>query len=456
MDETSGHVCVDQIAALTTQRNLDDRLRYLPSNFSLAINGFPPNNDCCKAHTVSSGFPHVKDASCPSMTATIAQPSSTAKTHSVKEKAIREKNKGESLESYKTIFFGSKPRSPVGGSKKYLHTKGFFKRVEIKNKPAQSFPRRMSCPGRVSIIDSSGKKHVPSGNETNRTIRPNISVTQEKKNDETGLLPMITEDFEPLESKRLSTLKNSEQGKTSHQIFKTTTESEALITDRETSLTKNISEMNVSFREMSLLPQVRQGVDVGSSKAAIDLQLFGAKSPSLFDTRSIILETKKWIRKNRKSKQKCVDSTTIRSASAEEDSKVKTPEQRNQFEPLSAPLPQDDDMANSVLAVSPTGDISPKDTLERKVEAFLQGDQPQASLRSLKVKSPRNNPASSMGLIERRRDARKTIVNTETCPSLSWINRDRSWYYQDRTGKCRYLRVPESPLPPVEWVFEKS
>ena len=46
-------------------------------------------------------------------------------------------------------------------------------------------------------------------------------------------------------------------------------------------------------------------------------------------------------------------------------------------------------------------------------------------------------------------------INTDTCPSMSKFT-DRKWYYQDKTGRCRYLREPVSRTPSVSHVFMKE
>ena len=96
--------------------------------------------------------------------------------------------------------------------------------------------------------------------------------------------------------------------------------------------------------------------------------------------------------------------------------------------------------------------------IDRKVQAFLRSQQPMASPETLKVKvSKKSNSFLPNYTLQERRYTPRVCINTDTCPSTSnLINQDLSWYYQDRTGKCRYLRVPESPVPPVEWIFERE
>lgn len=45
------------------------------------------------------------------------------------------------------------------------------------------------------------------------------------------------------------------------------------------------------------------------------------------------------------------------------------------------------------------------------------------------------------------------VVNIHTCPNAN-VFTDRSWMYQDRRAeKCRYIRAPQTPIPPISEVF---
>lgn len=91
--------------------------------------------------------------------------------------------------------------------------------------------------------------------------------------------------------------------------------------------------------------------------------------------------------------------------------------------------------------------------LRLRVKDFLQKPQPKASTPSLRVKKipdvqlegkeKRNNYDSSL-----RKQFIGVPINTNSCPLMSHF-KDRKWYYQDKSGKCRYLRAPESPVPPT-------
>ena len=105
------------------------------------------------------------------------------------------------------------------------------------------------------------------------------------------------------------------------------------------------------------------------------------------------------------------------------------------------------------------GTLLDKD-LRLRVKEFLQKPQPEASTPSLRIKKipdihlegkeKRTNYDSSL-----REQFKGVPINTNSCPLMSHF-KDRKWYYQDKSGKCRYLRVPESPVPPVSSVFTKD
>lgn len=93
--------------------------------------------------------------------------------------------------------------------------------------------------------------------------------------------------------------------------------------------------------------------------------------------------------------------------------------------------------------------------LNLRVHDFLTKAQPKAALPTLRTTdaTPRARRCGVSSLPSRPAPA-KPAVNTDTCPALTDFQ-DRSWYYQDKSGKCGYLRVPESPIPPIEWIFER-
>ena len=112
---------------------------------------------------------------------------------------------------------------------------------------------------------------------------------------------------------------------------------------------------------------------------------------------------------------------------------------------------------NSGINLSTTTD---NQLLSSKVKEFLQKPQPKASVSSLRIQKHPDTQLTT----DRREHGNQTSntgvpgkltgipINTDTCPQMSHF-KDRKWYYQDKSGKCRYLRVPESPIPPVSYVF---
>ena len=128
---------------------------------------------------------------------------------------------------------------------------------------------------------------------------------------------------------------------------------------------------------------------------------------------------------------------------------------------------------NRMASASPTDErVSPdkerhvsttsKPALDLRVQDFLSKEQPKAPASTLRTTEARRAgaarskpaPGPRRALNESRMKGR-VIINTDASPSLNEFQ-DRSWYYQDKSGKCRYLRVPESPPPPISWVFEKD
>ena len=108
----------------------------------------------------------------------------------------------------------------------------------------------------------------------------------------------------------------------------------------------------------------------------------------------------------------------------------------------------------------PTITVSNNFDLNIKVKSFLEKSQPKQGERSLRVArnaiklaSIKKTKGKTNKTIEEKRPS--VVVNTETCPPLSFFG-DRSWYYQDKRRKCRYLRVPDSPIPPISSVFKKD
>ena len=125
-----------------------------------------------------------------------------------------------------------------------------------------------------------------------------------------------------------------------------------------------------------------------------------------------------------------------------------------------APSSQDKTRKHSI---GPQITVSGTANLNSKVKDFVQRSQPGPSETSLRMarKMTKKLPSMKSNDIKQRsngkldQQAQQIIVNTDTCPPISFYE-DRSWYYQDKRGKCRYLRIPDSPVPPITSVFDKD
>lgn len=197
----------------------------------------------------------------------------------------------------------------------------------------------------------------------------------------------------------------------------------------------------------------------------IEITLDG-KQQDIVPSRSFNLRTQSGAESPRKI-QRSIDIDLVRLSAAEEESVATNSEKRKQltqrkrgvspqtrfeFKPKSK-----EDGATAFQDASLTK--SSEQDLSLKVQAFLRSQQPMASPGTLKVQASKikTKPVLPNNYVQERRSDTRVFVNTDTCPSTSnLINQDRSWYYQDRKGKCRYLRVPESPVPPIEWVFQRE
>lgn len=177
---------------------------------------------------------------------------------------------------------------------------------------------------------------------------------------------------------------------------------------------------------------------------------------SIEDTRKIKIEGKQICDIDRIHFNASENGLRTRAGGGMQSTKRKTmiiPQRGVKFRPKSRTT-SGKDLANQ-KAPSPT--IS-EEELNLKVLTFLRSNQPMASPETLKLKVAKRTktilPSNSMP-DERRKGG--VFINTDTCPSTSHlITQNRSWYYQDRRGKCRYLRLPESPVPPIEWVFQRD
>ena len=107
---------------------------------------------------------------------------------------------------------------------------------------------------------------------------------------------------------------------------------------------------------------------------------------------------------------------------------------------------------------------SETDHVKEKVHMFLEKKNPARPHASLRLSLSDDEIARQRGVPRRSRQTNvKTternksdeVINVHNCPNLNMFN-DRSWIFRDKESKCRYLRSPATPIPPVEYVFEKD
>jgi uncharacterized protein YkuJ len=103
--------------------------------------------------------------------------------------------------------------------------------------------------------------------------------------------------------------------------------------------------------------------------------------------------------------------------------------------------------------------------IHRKIKAFIDQPVPELSPSSLLIRRSTVANISFEGfskggstdhaqLSERKKS--HEIVNIHTCPNVN-VFTDRSWMYQDRRAqKCRYIRMPQTPVPTISEIFDKK
>ena len=103
--------------------------------------------------------------------------------------------------------------------------------------------------------------------------------------------------------------------------------------------------------------------------------------------------------------------------------------------------------------------------LKEKVQSFVEKPLPALPPTTLRVKkSPNGVPAKSgqfksgtnANIAPEPREKKEGVINIHSCPTLNLFS-DRSWMYQDKSKKKhRYIRGPATPVPPVDFVFNKN
>lgn len=110
---------------------------------------------------------------------------------------------------------------------------------------------------------------------------------------------------------------------------------------------------------------------------------------------------------------------------------------------------------------------SETDELKTKVQSFVKKPLPALPPSTLRVKKQAlDGVASKAGHFkaganstftsERPSERKEGVINIHTCPNMNLFS-DKSWMYQDESRKRhRYIRGPATPVPPVDFVFNKN
>lgn len=146
-------------------------------------------------------------------------------------------------------------------------------------------------------------------------------------------------------------------------------------------------------------------------------------------------------------------SDFVSSGDKAQDERKTTDETRTTSE--TAEFLKTDDTTNTNVTFATTNDTGRQHIYE-KVKTFLSKPQPLKGPRSLRtMKAFKLVDFDKESLHWNKTEVKKDrkIINTNTCPDMCLFD-ERKWYYQNKSGKCRYLRVPETPIPPVESIFD--
>ena len=373
------------------------------------------------------------------------------------------------------------PRSDIGTSVKRHRSPQESSSVKqsqfVTTNPSSISGRRMSSPGKLLNIPSNKQNSASTRIVTAFETKTNHHITQvnqslhAKKESRDGL-PQITTSLETL-----TTEEHSKQSKSSEDVHKDGKKTskwspQSFCSDKSQDRSQGLLESKIIPESRLTSPQTlvtEQASEILSdnrSKTKIIVQssrLDGGKAKTTATARSSDFQvdsdnlsgpTK--VRESKRSNDRKIsleyprDSTT--SERMKRQSRVQSQMRVDRRPRRKTPFWMDGTLASDQQDSA----RNPEDDLDLKVKDFLRRHQPKASPRTLKVKAVKKKPAFSASKLRERRSQERITVNTDTCPSTNLVNQDRSWYYQDRRGKCRYLRVPESPTPPIEWVFQRT
>ena len=377
------------------------------------------------------------------------------------------------------------PRSYIGTSVKRHRSpqeSSLAKQSQFNSNPSSISGRRMSSPGKLLNIPSNKKNYASTRivtafeRKTNRRPITQVNHSLHAKKESRDGLPQITTSLETLTTGELSKRSKSSEdvrrdgkktSKWSPQSFcsdKSADQSQGLLeskiipesrlTPPQTLVTEEASDiLSEKLSKTKIIVQASRLDDDKAKDTAI-------ARPFDFQTDSDGLSGKTKVRESKRINDRKISLEYPRASSVSERMK----RHQSPKVTMSAQMKVDQRprtktpfrMHRMVASDQQYSATNPEDDLDLKVKDFLRKHQPKASPRTLKVKAIKKKPAFSASKLRERRSQERITVNTNTCPSTNLVNQDRSWYYQDRRGKCRYLRVPESPTPPIEWVFQRT
>ena len=375
------------------------------------------------------------------------------------------------------------PRSDIGTSVKRHRSpqeSSLAKQGQFNSNPSSISGRRMSSPGKLLNVPSNKQNSASTRIVTAFERKTNRLITQANhslhaKNESREGLPKITTSLETLTTEEhVKRSKSSEDvrkdgkktSKWSPQSFlsdMSTDRSQALLeskiipesrlTPPQTLVTEEACEiLSEKLRKTKIIVQSSR-IDGGKTKNTVIARPFDIQ------TDSDDLSGKTKVRENKRVNDTKISLEYLRASSNSERMK-----HQSQEVSLSPQMKVDHRprrktpfrMERTTASGQQDSGTHPEVDLDLKVKDFLRKHQPKASPRTLKVKAVKKKPTYSPSKLRERRSQERITVNTNTCPSTNLVKQDRSWYYQDRRGKCRYLRVPESPTPPIEWVFQRT
>lgn len=350
--------------------------------------------------------------------------------------------------------------------------------------------RQMSSPGNFFNNSSSEKNSASTRIVTASERKTNRLITQvehpfDDKKESRDVLPIITKSLETLKTEDHSKRRKSSEPYERNDGLKTSKWSpRSFSSDTSTERIQGLLESKITPESRVVTPQTSRtegnsGLKDMASKNKIIVQFSrpDGKQQSNIASRPFTDfqihsgDSSSWKTKVRESKQSdlridlghpCGSKEEFKAATTGEGKKRQTQRQKvtmnTQMRVDCRPKSKSSSRNDGTAAYNePHSATNPEHELvDLKVKAFLQRHQPKASHGTLKVKAAKKKPVFPANKLRERRSQDRIIFNTDSCPSSNLVNQDRSWYYQDRKGKCRYLRLPESPVPPIEWVFKRS